>query len=105
MGKLDLVGKTDPLYIKQERFVDKVLEVANRHAYKGHEIKLVQSFHDPLCILGACEYKYIFSCEREKKVIDSITLYIDFSMMSDSYATTCGVYIATEFEKGNRVVL
>lgn len=104
MGKgIELVDWANPLYIKQDRFVNKVIEVANRHAYKGHEIKLIQSFHDPLCILGACEYKYIFGCESKGKVIDSLTLYIDFKSMTDSYAVTCGVYIATEFEKGNKV--
>lgn len=105
MGKgIELVDWANPLYIKQDRFVNKVIEVANRHAYKGHEIGLIQSFHDPLCILGACEYKYIFSCNSGNKIIDSITLYIDFKRMTESMAHISGVYIATEFEKGNRVV-
>lgn len=103
MGSINIIDRTDPLYIKQDKFIHKVIEVANRHAYREHEIELIQSFHDPLKVLGTGEYKYIFQCKSEKKVIDSITLYIDFNMMSDSYAVTCGVYVAKEFERANKV--
>jgi hypothetical protein len=103
MSKIELVDKTDPLFVRQERFIQKVLEVANRHAFREHEIELIQSFHDPFKVLGTGEYKYIFQCSMEKKVVDSITLYIDFSMMSESYAVTCGVYVAEEFKRLNKV--
>lgn len=103
MGKVELVDKDSPLYQKQDRFIDRVVDVANRHASNGNEIRLMQSFHDPLRLFGCCDYKYIFSCESKNKIIDSLTLYIDFETMSDLYAVTCGVYIAEEFRRMNKV--